>query len=264
VASPSGIRPEVADTPPPGAVPDADNCGRQLEFLYKSLDDNQNVIRFLDAKAAFAIVLLSAMAGKILSNLTDYFPNPEEPFWHWDSLLFYAFSAMLLVAGSIFVRVIFPASNPSANCQLSPESSTPFFLFELKPRRFRRIFTSNPQFSRLAQNHEAYLEQICAADSEALLRAVSAEVLKVCYIRQIKTDRLKGLAHASAACAFLFVVLMVAAARVPRASRPQIVEIKGPVLLHPAVPATPLVQLPEHPVAPATPRPSTKRRTQRP
>jgi hypothetical protein len=39
---------------------------QQLTFLYKVLDDNQNLIRFIDAKTAFAVALLSVMLGKIL------------------------------------------------------------------------------------------------------------------------------------------------------------------------------------------------------
>jgi hypothetical protein len=230
----------------PAGAPDT---SRQFEFLYKALDDNQNVVRFLDAKAGFAIVLLSAMAGKILSNLGNYFPVNGLPLWYL--LLLCAFSATLLLAVFIFVRIIFPTSNPAANCR-TQATPPPFFLCELEPRRVRRIFASNPKYSQLAQDHEMYVEQIRAADDLALLRVVSAEVLKVCYIRQIKTDRLKGLAHASATCAVLFAALMLGDAMAPKVSKAQPVQIQGPVVLQPApAPATPQVQ----PASPPAPTP---------
>jgi hypothetical protein len=231
VSKPEAIQSLVSAGPP--------DTSRQLEFLYKSLDDNQNVVRFLDAKAGFAIVLLSAMVGKILSSLGNYLPVNGMPLWYL--LLLCAFSTTLLVAVFIFVRIIFPTSNPAANCRIHAPAP-PFFLYELKPRRFRRIFTSNPKYSQLVQDHDAYVEQIRTADGLALVRVVSAEVLKVCYIRQIKTDRLRGLAHASGTCAVMFAALMVADAVAPKVSKPQPVQIQGPVLLHPVPAPAPRVQ----------------------
>jgi hypothetical protein len=204
---------------------------QQLEFVYKSLEDNQNTIRFLDAKTAFAVALLSAMAEKILSSLGNYLPHGGQAIWRLS--LFLGFASALFLAGIIAVRIIFPSSNPSANCRFSSVFKPPFFLCEMNPRRFGRIFTSNPAFSRLAQDHEEYLNQVRSADSDALLNVLCAEVLKVSYIRQIKADRLKALAHATATCVFLFIVLLVTNAMVPSISKPLGAQIQGPVLLSP-------------------------------
>lgn len=226
---PSDRRPIAANVDTGGArTPGAPDFERQLEFLYKSLEDNQNVIRFLDAKAGFAIVLLSAMAGKIMSNMSSYLPRAGLPLWH--VVLLCVFLTSLLLAALIFVRVIFPSSNPAANCRtltLTP----PFFLCEFKPKRFHRIFTSNPKYSQLAQDHEAYLGQILTADATALVRVISAEVLKVSYIRQIKADRLRGLAHASGVCVLLFAALILADAIAPKASKHQLIQVQRPVVL---------------------------------
>jgi hypothetical protein len=81
---------------------------QKLQFLYKALDDNQGVIRFLDAKAAFAVALLSAMTGKVLADLPFYFPLVSQPLWR-KGLLF-GFWILGLLTGFVVFRVIFPVT----------------------------------------------------------------------------------------------------------------------------------------------------------
>ena len=236
-----GIRASHVETAPPEAAALAVQAvnvdlTQQLQFLYKSLDDNQNVIRFLDAKAAFAVALLSAMAGKILSGLSTYFPQNGQPLWLL--LLFYGFASTIVLGTFIVFRIVFPTSNPSANCRPLAGPAPPFFLCEMEPRRFGRIFTSNPRFSQLAQDHESYLEQIRASDTVALVRVMSGEVLKVSYIRQIKMDRLAVLARLSALSAILFMALVVTDAMNVKTPVPQLVHLVGPVPLGPVTVAS--------------------------
>jgi hypothetical protein len=199
--------------------------------MYKALDDNQGLIRFLDAKAAFAVALLSAMTGKVLSELGAYFPQGGQPLWH--QYLAFGFLAIATLAGAIVTRVLFPTSNPSRNVVLSPEVTPEFFLWELKPKRCGRILSSHPCFSRLAEPHEKYLAQVAAADAATLLRSVSAEVLKVSYIRQIKTDRLRALAQILALGVLVFVSLIAADATADKPVKPVVVQVQGPVSLAP-------------------------------
>src|SRR6266581_1814771 len=91
---------------------------QQLTFLYKALDDSQSLIRFLDAKAAFAVALLSAMTGKVLSDLGGYFPRGEQPLWR--QLIVFGFVVTAVVAFVIVARIVFPTNNPAANTRLLP------------------------------------------------------------------------------------------------------------------------------------------------
>src|SRR6266850_2030927 len=157
---------------------------QKLQFLYKALDDSQSVIRFLDAKAAFAVALLSAMTGKVLSDLPFYFPLVGQPVWR--KALLFCFWAAVALSGFVVFRVIFPVTNPAANVNLIPTHCTPqFFVWELKPKSWQRIFSRAPRFSRLALGQEAFLQDIKDGTPDSLLRCVAGEVLKVSYIRQI-------------------------------------------------------------------------------
>src|SRR6266481_2245975 len=102
---PDGSASVQSDPMAPKSSSDA-SADQKLQFLYKALDDNQGVIRFLDAKAAFAVALLSAMTGKVLADLPFYFPLASQPVWR-KGLLF-GFWILGLLTGFVVFRVIFP------------------------------------------------------------------------------------------------------------------------------------------------------------
>lgn len=211
---------------PPKSDPD-----QQLEFLYKALDDNQSLIRFLDAKAAFAVALLSAMVGKVLSNLGDYFPRSAQPLWRQILVLAFAFAAIWAVV--LVALIVFPTINPAANTRLLSNTRPLFFLSQLSPRRWQRILSRSPNYSQLAQDHAEYLNQITGSNSLVLLQVISGEVLKVSYIRHIKADRLKALGIVLACCGLLFVLLMAADATLPKPIKPTLIQVPGPLTVNP-------------------------------
>jgi hypothetical protein len=65
---------------------------------------------------------------------------------------------------------------------------------------------------------------------------VSGEVLKVSYIRQIKTDRFAALTWTLLVSVVLFAALMGADAALPKATKPQTVLIEGPVTVRTPTP----------------------------
>lgn len=210
---------------------------QQLTFLYKALDDNQNLIKFLDAKAAFAVALLSAMIGKILSDFGAYFPWNGQS--HYRQLLVLGFAVSAIIAVVLVGLIVFPTINPALNTSLLPPSGPLFFITQFDPKKWRRIFSRSPKCSRLAQTHSDYLTQITAADNELLLQIVSGEVLKVSYIRQIKADRFKALAISLVICSILFSLLLVSDATVAKPIKPMLVHVDNPVRVDGSVTLSP-------------------------
>jgi hypothetical protein len=264
-ASPEASLGRVAPTvgePASGTL--AADTSHQLQFLYKSLDDNQSLIRFVEAKAAFAVALLSAMAGKILADLGSYFPWADQPLARQSLVLAFGFFA--LVAGLLVALIVFPVVNPTQSTRLLPHAGPKFFIFELSPKRWRRFLSRSPNYSMLAEEHENYLREVANADSRLLLRVISAEVLKVSYIRQIKTERLRALGVVLACCAALFAGLMVADASAPRPKKPELIELYGPGTLKSPVGGVGLTESqPTHISSPHNPKPDKIRRsTKRP
>jgi len=223
------VRPVAALSTPAEMCADFD---KQLEFLYKAHEDNQNLIRFLDAKAAFAVAILAAMVNKVLSGVGLYFPWGAQP--HWHQILVLGFGLTALIASILVVLILFPITNPALNVRLIAATNEPtFFLTQLNPRRWLRIFSRSPNYSRLAQDHGEYVSKISTASNTALLQAISGEVLKVSYIRQIKTDRLRAMTIALATCAVFFVLLVGTDAKFSQPNKPTLVQIQGPVTMNP-------------------------------
>jgi hypothetical protein len=174
---------------------------------------------------------LAAMVNKVLSGIGFYFPWGAQPFWR--HLLVLGFGCTALIASLLVVLILFPITNPALNVRLIPGPNGPtFFLTQLTPKSLRRFFSRSPRFSRLAQEHSEYIRQVSTASEAALLQAISGEVLKVSYIRQIKTDRLRAVTIALATCAVLFVVLTATDAKFPQPSKPALVQIQGPVTMN--------------------------------
>jgi hypothetical protein len=204
--------------------------GRQFEFLYKALEDSQSTIRHLDVKAAFGIALLSAMIEKTLTGLGAYIP------WHgqlvWREGLFVAFLICSILSITVVARIIFPVNNPAQNVSVSAPTALSFYIHNFHPRRWLRFFSTKPSFSKLSLGESELASAVQAASTDALLIVLTAEVLKVSYIRQIKMDRLKAFGWLLAASAALFAGLMVANAVSPQ--QPAVL----PVVLQPPITIT--------------------------
>jgi hypothetical protein len=222
----------VVPAAPPSKAPETiTDFDKQLEFLYKVHEDSQNLIRFLDAKAAFAVAILAAMVNKVLSSLGLYFPWSAQPYWRQILVLAFGFTA--LIAALLVALILFPITNPALNARLIPAANEPtFFLTRLDPKKWLRFFFRGPHFSRLAQDHSDYLNQVKTLSNTTLLQVISGEVLKVSYIRQIKTDRLRAITIVLTTCAIIFALLMGTDAKFQPPTKPTLVQIQGPVMMN--------------------------------
>lgn len=232
---------------------------QKIGFLYKALDDNQGIIRLLDAKAAFAVIVLSAMIGRVLGDLSRFLPHAPGPLW--PKVGFGLFGISVVLAGLLVFKLIFPVTNPSENVRLMNAGAKPlFFIWGLVPRSWWRFWSRSPRFSVLALEQEVYLRDLDTATEGSLLTVLSGEVLKVSYIRQVKADRLRALGWLLVVSAVLFMILMAAEQTVPATPDAQKIRIEGPVEIQnkSAAPAPPPQASPPAPVPPAGAAPPKK------
>jgi len=175
---------------------------QSLEFLYKAVEDIQGTIRFLDTKAAFGIAILGAVVAQLLDShlLTEYRS-------HGVVLcvlvpLLTAAIALSAVAGFL---TVFPLINPSEHVWFPDNLEPRFFIAELTPRSFWRLFSGRSRFCRLRMTHPEYCAALERADSRHFESVMAAEVLKLSFIRQLKTDRLQWFAK----CLIITVILFL-------------------------------------------------------
>lgn len=180
-----------------------------LTFLYKIIDDNQATIRYLDTKAGFGIAILGAMVGKILldSDQLRAFASHGRLVLGLAGLL----GSVVLVAAVLGFRTVFPTVNPARNVTFPDNLEPKFFIFKFGNCRWLRLLSSRKDFATLATTHEHYCAALQRATPSTIESILAAEVLKVSFIRQIKTDRLTAFAMSLVASVALFIVLVFAA-----------------------------------------------------
>jgi hypothetical protein len=199
-----------------------------LTFLYKVIDDNQDTIRFLDTKAAFGIAILGAIASKLLEQDQISACRSHGPVAMTASA---ALVVLLILSAFLGFRTIFPVIDPAANVSFPDDLKPKFFISEFGRRRILRLFSSSNKFSTLKITHTEYLASIEGATTKEFVAVATAEVLKLSFIRQLKTDRLQWFAKATIITIILFIIVMVLAPNVAPVERIHVVHDSTPVVV---------------------------------
>lgn len=199
-----------------------------LTFLYKIIDDNQATIRFLDTKAAFGIAILGAIVSKLLD--TDQISACRS---HGIVALVAATVLFVLVTLSAFLgfRTIFQVINPAANVSFPDNLEPKFFIFEFRRRGILRLFSSSKRFSTLKTTYAEYSTALDRATARELEAVTVAEVLKLSFIRQLKTDRLQWFTRTMIATVILFVAVMIIAPKVSSEKQVQVIHDGQPLVV---------------------------------
>ncbi len=199
-----------------------------LTFLYKIIDDNQDTIRFLDTKAAFGIAILGAIASKLLD--PDQISACRS---HGPIAMTVSAALILLVVLSAFLgfRTIFPVINPAANVSFPDDLEPKFFISEFGRKGILRLFSSSKRFSTLKTTYVEYYAALEMATTRELQAVTAAEVLKLSFIRQLKTDRLQWFTKTMIATVILFVIVMTIAPKVAPEKHVQLVHDGQPLVV---------------------------------
>jgi hypothetical protein len=118
------------------------------------------------------------------------------------------FAFLALLAALLAFRTIFPMINPAANVSFPDNLRPSFFVAKLAPTRIWRLFSSSARFAKLAETHDSYCSALQNTSQGDIEKIVAAEVLKVSFIRQVKTDRLAGFAKVLSVVVLVFILLL--------------------------------------------------------
>jgi hypothetical protein len=201
---------------------------QSLTFLFKIIDDNQSTIRSLDTKAAFGIAILGAIASKLVD------PDQLGAFRsHGYFIGGVAGTLIALVILSAFLgfRTIFPVINPAANVSLPPDLEPKFFITEFGRKSILRLFSSSKSFSTLRTTYAQYSAALEKATDQELEAVTAGEVLKLSFIRQLKTDRLQWFTRTLIATVIFFVAVMIIAPKVASEKQVQLVHDGQPLVI---------------------------------
>lgn len=172
------------------------NLELKFDFLQAAIADSQEIIRFIEAKAGIAIVIIGGLLALGFANFTEYCQHYSEFPWYlcwllWGCILFISLSIQSLVKVIMPIKITF-CSNISPRFYLTGRCNT---LIKLKPTRFK-----------IEPDINVYQSEINNATHSQLIRSLSCELYAVSYIREVKTLRLNKLLIVLLITVILFVL----------------------------------------------------------
>jgi hypothetical protein len=212
--------------------------GFARDFLYKIIDDSQGTIRALDTKAGLGIVVLGAMISKMLDQDQVKLIAAGGKL---TVVLGVLFAVSWIGAAILAFKTVFPMINPAENVELPASLRPPFFLAKLSHSGFLRHFSGNKNFARLAETHASYSSALQAASVDVIEAVAVAEVLKLSFIRQMKTDRLGLFAKTLVVAVIAFLALtFLTPKQAPPSTTIRCIQESAPLATKPSASATPL------------------------
>ncbi len=170
----------------------ADTTEKKIEFLYSAISDAQELIKFIDTKAAVAITII----GSIIVGLFTTLETTLKYFCFyscWFHFLFFLLIILLVVCIWITTRIIKPTNNPKDNLQIDPTKVFKLkFFIPVNKYRFGFPFYNSDKH-KLDEKFSDYSTSISGLTELEIIDILTLELFKVSYIRNIKNDRFNHL-----------------------------------------------------------------------
>ncbi len=166
----------------------------KISFLTSAISDAQELIRVTDAKLGVVITILGAYIIAFFSaieKISKYCMGYNIVFWL--SLSF--FLLLLIICIIIATRIIKPTHNPNDNINFGGYSQ-PSLKFFLSPNKYPKYsfytFRNSKKF-KLTEDIKNYAEILTNSKETDIINALTLELFKLSYIRNIKSDRFSKL-----------------------------------------------------------------------
>lgn len=160
----------------------------KITFLSTAIADAQELIRFTDTKTTVVITILGAYIVAFFSVLDKIITNYV---LYSNGFIFslVAFLLLLILTILVTVRIIKPTNNPVENIKLGSNTNIPTLQFYVSPNDYSKddffAFCNSKKF-RLSKTLKDYISEL---DDSQIVASLTFELLKVSYIRNVKTDR---------------------------------------------------------------------------
>lgn len=162
---------------------------KRFDLLYSAVSDNQEIIRHLDVKIEVGLTILLAAFAAFLSQVLPVVTISNACIVN--QIAVSLLTLIWLVCAFIAFSILRAQSNPIAHitCNADFLTKTPaYYLFELAPISLGSIFGVNDK-SMLKPTQQDLLTRIKSLSHEDIYEVLTAELLKVSYIREIKLKK---------------------------------------------------------------------------
>jgi uncharacterized protein YpmS len=181
----------------------------KISFLTEAISDAQEIIRFIETKTGIVVTITGAYLVVIFTdteNIIKYISYYNCWFFLFLTLFIFNLIACLIV----IVRIIKPSSDPNKNIELGGVSK-PSLQFYIAPNNYSRLHQfRNTNNHKLETSFSKYKVELQSAGLTEILDSLTMELLKVSFIRNIKSDRFKFLIWlmiSTTACFFITFIL---------------------------------------------------------
>lgn len=178
----------------------------KIGFLVKAIEEVQETNRFLDTKAGVLIVFETSLLAVAVYSLfdkstvefvRDFTNRITVGYLVFMVFCFVSYIVALIIHILLSLRIIFPQENPELHVDLTDfEPKRLFFLYKLNGNQ------------QLRPSVMEYSKQLVSMNDDDITNEYIFELLKLSYIRKLKSDRLKFSFHY---LAFLIVGIMLLA-----------------------------------------------------
>lgn len=160
----------------------------KTEFLIQAIQEVQETNRFLDTKAGAQIVFESSLLAISVYSLFDKSTleliqtlanNIQTQFWILLIVCFVFYMVVLVIHILLLLRIIFPQENPENHVDLG----------DFKPRRLFFLHKLDAK-QHIRPSLDEYSAQLTNMDKDDIINEFIFELLKLSYIRKVKSDRL--------------------------------------------------------------------------
>ena len=178
---------------------------KQIEFLYNSISDSQEIIRAIDTKVSFLLVIIIiplSSLGKIYQKCNMLYDS--HTLWY---ILVIPFILFWLISGAALLKTLVGISNPRDHVFGLPQKPNKYYrpngsfyggyLFSFNPKKnftgFLYNISHNFYNHKIKSNHSIYTEiKKLPKDDDEIIKELVLEKIKITYIREIKILRSKG------------------------------------------------------------------------
>jgi hypothetical protein len=177
----------------------------RINFLSIAISDAQEIIKFIDTKAAIIVTILGAYIVAVFSTLKNVFRYHQYYsgcFW----VLLIIFASLLIACIIVTRRIIHPTNNPTENIHKG-NLSVPDLKFFIAPNKHHRGYPFfNSEKHKLEGSFEDYHSKVNGATSDSIISSLTFELLKISFIRNIKDERFTFLVRCLIYTTLVFVV----------------------------------------------------------
>ena len=172
------------------------NKSSKFDFLISAIADTQEIIKFIDTKAAFATIIIGGMLSLIFSDYEIIHQNYCS-YSRAIKIILWLILAGIAISFYCLTKVIMPVKKTYR------KGIKPLFHLNSNKTKRTKFFSKCIEITPTIQE---YQKQINTADEEDIIQSLIHELYVVSYIREVKTIRLNNLLIILVSSTILFII----------------------------------------------------------